>query len=100
MSAFWGTALFGFLVAAAATAASRFGVSHDAPRRVLLGLAGVVAVLLGVLLMDAAGSFSGHGPGMHGAVRALWVCVGLYLAGGLLIGVPAFVARRGTPQQT
>jgi hypothetical protein len=53
-----------------------------------------VALLLGLLLIDAATALSGHGPGMHGAGVALWVCVCLDLVGGASMVISAF-ARRG-----
>jgi hypothetical protein len=37
-------------------------------------IAGAVAALLGLLLMDAA-AYAGHGPEMRGAVVGLWVSV-------------------------
>jgi hypothetical protein len=86
--AFWANVLLSVLVAAAAFASSRAAV-----RRILPGVAGIVAVLLGLVLIDAATAFSGHGPGMRGAVVALWVCVCLDLAGGALMGIAAFVRR-------
>lgn len=94
--AFWGTALISLLVAAVALGASRFGASRDRLRRLMVGIAGAVALLTGVLLIDAARAFSRHGPDMRGVVVALWVCVGFYLAGGLMIAAAALV-RRATP---
>ncbi len=96
-TAFWGTALLSLLLAAMAFIAAGLGASRDSLRGLLLGVAGLVTVLIGVLLMDAAGAFSGHGPAMGGVVVALWVCVCFYVAGGLLITASAFVPR-GRPQ--
>jgi hypothetical protein len=91
--AFWGNVLLSVLAAATALASSRAGSTRATLRRVLPGVAGLVALLLGLLLIDAATAFSGHGPEMHGAVVALWVCVCLDLAGGASMVVSALVRR-------
>jgi len=49
---------------------------------VLAGVAGFLALCLGLLLVDAAVAFVGHGSGMRGAVVALWVCVCLDVIAG------------------
>ena len=46
------------------------------------GFAAVLSVLLGLLLIDAAAAYAGHGPAMLGAVFCLWLSVGLDLAAG------------------
>lgn len=81
--AFWGNVALVLLVAAAAITASRLRWSRATLRRVLVGVSGLVALLLGLLLIDAASAFSGHGPAMHRAVVALWVCVCLDVAAGI-----------------
>lgn len=93
-------ALIGCLIVATATVASCLRWSRDSLRRQLTGPAGFVAILIGVLLIFAAGSFSGHGPEMRGTVIALWACVGLYLTGGLVLGVSAILPRRAAPEQS
>jgi len=92
--AFWANVLLVLLVAAAAVTSSRLGSNRATLRRVLAGVTGFLALVLGLLLIDAAAAFSGHGPGMHGAVVALWVCVCLDVAGGIAMVGSAF-ARQG-----
>jgi hypothetical protein len=46
------------------------------------GFAAVLSVLLGLLMIDAAAAFAGHGPAMLGAVLGLWLSVVLDLAAG------------------
>ena len=46
------------------------------------GFAAVLSVLLGLLLIDAATAFAGHGPAMLGAVFGLWLSVVLDLVAG------------------
>ena len=92
--AFWGNVLLVLLVAAAAVTSSRLGSNRATLRRALAGVPGLLALVLGLLLIDAAAAFSGHGPGMHGAVVALWVCVCLDVAAGIgMIGTA--LVRRG-----
>jgi len=91
--AFWANALLNVLVAATAFVSSRAGSTRPAPRRILPGVAGIVGLLLGLVLIDAATALSGHGPGMRGAVVALWVCVCLDLVGGAAMVVSAFLRR-------
>jgi len=92
--AFWANVLLVLLVVAAAVTSSRLGSNRATLRRVLAGVAGFLALVLGLLLIDAAAAFSGHGPGMHRAVVALWVCVCLDVAGGIAMVGSAF-ARQG-----
>ncbi|TFG50841.1 MAG: hypothetical protein E4H37_08735 [Gemmatimonadales bacterium] len=92
--AFWGNVLLLLLVAAAAVTSSRLGSNRATLRRALAGVPGLLALVLGLLLIDAATAFSGHGPGMHGAVVALWVCVCLDVAAGIGMVGSAF-ARQG-----
>jgi len=81
--AFWGNVVLVLSVAAAAVTASRLGLERATLRRVLAGVPGLLALGVGLVLIDAATAFSGHGPGMHGAVVALWVCVCLDVAAGI-----------------
>ncbi|HQR44969.1 MAG TPA: hypothetical protein PLB02_01965 [Thermoanaerobaculia bacterium] len=98
--AFWINVILNVLVAAEAFDASRLRSGSPARRRVWTGLSGLVALLLGLALMDAATALAAHGPAMRGAVVALWVCVCLDLAGGVLMVVSAFSLRTGSPGQT
>ena len=92
--AFWANVLFVLLAVVAAVGSSRIGSNRATLRRVLAGVSGFLALVLGLLLIDAAAAFSGHGPGMHGAVVALWVCVCLDVAAGIGMVGSAF-ARQG-----
>lgn len=92
--AFWAMVLLLLLVGAAALTSSRLGSNHATLRRALAGGPGLLAVILGLVLIDAAAAFSGHGPGMRGAVVALGVCVCLNVAAGLGM-VGAALARQG-----
>ena len=92
--AFWANVLLVLLVVTAAVTSSRLGSNCATLRRVLAGVPGFLALVLGLLLIDAATAFSGHGPGMHGAVVALWVCVCLDVAGGIAM-VGSALVRRG-----
>lgn len=91
--AFWGNVLLVLLAAAAAVSSSRLGSNRATLRRVLAGVPGFLALVLGLLLIDAAAAFSGHGPGMHGAVVALWVCVCLDVAAGIAMVWSALVRQ-------
>ena len=91
--AFGGNALLALLVAAAAAASSRLGLSRATLRRALAGIAGLLALVLGLALIDAATAYSGHGPGMHGVVVALWVCVCLDVVAGIGMAGSALVRR-------
>jgi hypothetical protein len=84
-------------LALAAVAASRVD-SSQARHRSLSVAAGVVSVLLGLLLIDAAAAYAGHGPGMRGAVVALWACVGLGVAAGASMLVSTFRRSQGRPE--
>jgi len=87
--AFWGNVLLVLLAAAAAVASARLGLNHATMRRVLAGVAGFLALILGLALIDAATAFSGHGPAMRGAVVALWGCVCLDIGAGIAMIVSA-----------
>jgi len=92
--AFWGNVVLVLLVAAAAVIASRLGLERATLRRVLAGVPGLVALGLGLALIDAATAFSGHGPAMHRAVVALWVCVCIDVAAGIGLVGSALVRQR------
>jgi hypothetical protein len=97
--AFWLNVILNILVAAAAFDSSRFRSGRAARPRIWGGLAGLVALLLAVALMDAAAALAAHGPAMRGAVVALWLCVCLDLSGGVFMIVSAFMQRAGSPGQ-
>ncbi|HXY19367.1 MAG TPA: hypothetical protein VEH83_05170 [Gemmatimonadales bacterium] len=80
--ALWGNALLNVSAAAAALAALQVNAAQASLRRLLPVVAGVVGVLLGLLLIQAAAALSPHGPALHGAVVALRVCVGCGILGG------------------
>jgi hypothetical protein len=86
--AFWVAVTFDVVLAGAAVASSRFRY------RVLLAVAGVVALLAGFALLDAATAYPAHGPAMHGTVVVLWVCVGFDVVGGLSMLGAALTPRR------
>lgn len=65
-------------------------------RRVAGAIAGAVAALLGLALVDAAAAFAGHEPPLRGAVVGLWVCVVCNLLGGAALLVAA-ARSRGRP---
>jgi phosphatidylglycerophosphate synthase len=92
---FWVIVFIDLFLAVAAFAASRVdnraSVVPSQWRRAL-------SVLLGLLLIDAAAAYAGHGPGMRGAVVALWTCVGLGLAAGASMLVSTFRRSQGRPQ--
>lgn len=94
---FWVIVVIDLFLALAAFAASRVD-SSQAGHRSLPVAAGVVSVLLGLLLIDAAAAYAGHGPGMRGAVVALWACVGLGLAAGASMIVSTFRRLHGRPE--
>lgn len=91
--AFWVNVILNVLLAAEAYGLSRVRSGTVTRRRAWAGVSGLVALLLGLALMDAATALAGHGPAMRAAVVALWVCVCLDLAGGLLMIVAASMQR-------
>lgn len=60
----------------------------------LLWFAGIGALILGLILLDAAFAFREHGATMQGVAVALFVCVGADLIAGLLAIVGAWPAAR------
>jgi hypothetical protein len=64
------------------------GRASEVASKVLAVVVGLIALALGLLLLDAAMAYQGHGPGMLGASIALYVCVGF----DFLIGVIVFLA--------
>lgn len=93
---FWVIVFIDVLLAVVAFAASRVDSSQAQPRSLSVAT-GVVSVLLGLLLIDAAAAYAGHGPSMRGAVVALWACVGLGLAAGTAMLVSTFRRLHGKP---
>ena len=86
--AFWVAVAVDVVLAGAAVASSRFGY------RVLLAVGGMVALLAGLALIDAATAYPAHGPAMHGVVVVLWVCVGFDVVGGVSMLGAALTPRR------
>lgn len=66
--------------------------------KVLLVAAGLVALALGFLLLDAALAELKH-PGMQGVAVSLFACVGADLAAGVLAFISAVVRLRQPPSQ-
>lgn len=85
------------LLAAQALVASRLDAQRARHRRAWTGAAGVLGLLLGVAMIDAAMAFVAHGPPMRGAVVALWTCVLLDVSGGAAMIGGAFAPRGGHP---
>ena len=61
----------------------------------LLRFAGIGALILGLILLDAASAFREHDPAMQGISVALFGCVGADLIAGLL----AFIGARPVARQ-
>lgn len=91
--ALWANLLVTALMAGIALASFSGHMNPTRLRRVVAAIAGAVAIVLGLILIDAAVAFAGHGPGMHGAVVGLWVSVGCSLIGGVTILRAALVRR-------
>src|ERR1017187_5308037 len=62
--------------------------------KVLIVVAGVVGLLLGSALLDAAGAFMGHGPGMRTAVVICFAGAAGDLGAGVLVLIAAFRGQR------
>ena len=60
----------------------------------LIVVAGVVGLLLGSALLDAAGAFMGHGPGMRTAVVICFAGAAGDLGAGVLVLIAAFRGQR------
>ena len=83
------------LLNALAAAAALLSIAVPARvRRLLPALGGVVGLLLGLLLVDAATALAHHGPALRGVVLAVWTCVGCDLLGGAAL-VVASLAPQG-----
>lgn len=91
--AFWASLLVTALMAGTALVALGGRANRTRLQRVAGAIAGAVAALLGLLLIDAAAAYAGHGPEMRGAVVGLWVSVGCNLLGGAAILMAALVRR-------
>ena len=84
--AFWAIVALNVVMVAAAVAAFR------ARYRVILSLLGVMTLLLGLVLIDAAAAYSGHGQPVGGVV-ALWGCVCFDAVGGAAVFTSARISR-------
>jgi hypothetical protein len=86
--AFWGNIILQVLVGMALFGISFIRRTGDRASKVPAVVVGLIALALGLGLLDAAMAYQGEGPGMLGASIALYVCVGF----DFLIGVIAFLA--------
>lgn len=94
-AAFRIVALLLVVVGIVALALSRVPAAGAFVRRALLpSIGGVLTVLLGLLLSDAAAAMTAHGPAMHGVVVMLWVCVVLVVVGGASLILSGVTSRR------
>lgn len=62
--------------------------------KVQLGAVGLLGLLLGIPLLDAASAYAYHGPGMWVATVALFACAGGDLVAGILAFTAAFLHGR------
>jgi len=97
--AFWVNVILNILLAAEAFSFSRVRTGNAGRRRVWVGVSGVVALLLGLALTDAATALATHGSAMRGAVVALWACVCLNTAAGVSMIAASFMQRTSSPAQ-
>jgi hypothetical protein len=67
-------------------------------RKGLLWAAAIVALLLGLLMVDGAFAYLDH-PGLHGVAVWMFVCVGCDLAAGVLALTTAVARRRQPPSR-
>ncbi len=89
-------ALLFVVVGIATLAVSRVPAAGAFVRRALLpAIGGVLTVLVGLLLIDAAASFRGHGPAMRWVAMTLWGCVVLAVIAGASLIVSGVTSRRG-----
>jgi hypothetical protein len=86
--AFWGNIILQVLVGMALFGISFIRRTGDRASKVPAVVVGLIALALGLGLLDAAMAYQGEGPGMLGASIALYVCVGF----DFLIGIIAFLA--------
>jgi hypothetical protein len=86
--AFWVNIILQVLVGMALFGISFIRRTGDRASKVPAVVVGLIALALGLGLLDAAMAYQGEGPGMLGASIALYVCVGF----DFLIGVIAFLA--------
>ncbi len=61
--------------------------------KVSLVVVGMVGLLLGLILLDAASAYAGHGVGMRMATVLLFTCIGADVAAMALVLIAAFSAR-------
>jgi hypothetical protein len=94
-TAFWVSLLADLLVAAALYGAAVTAEPARVSRRVLTATAGLMAMILGLALLDAGLALSHHGSEMKGVAAALWVCAAVEFA----VGLTAFLLARGRSQK-
>lgn len=76
--------------------AALFGISliirpGDRVHKVPCVVVGLIALAIGLILLDAATAYLGHGPGMRGASIALFVCAGFDFLTGVIGFLAAFL---------
>ena len=100
VTAFWVSILADSLVAVALFGAAVAEEPARVSRRVLVATAGLMAMILGLALLDAALAFRGHGPAMVGVANALFACLAVEVVVGLTAFAMAVVRRdRATPDE-
>jgi len=95
---FWVLIIANVLVGAALLGTMLVTRRAGCASKVLLVAAGLVALALGFLLLDAALAELEH-PGMQGVAVSLFACVGADLAAGVLAFISAVVPLRQPPSQ-
>jgi len=95
---FWVLIIANVLVGAALLGTMLVTRRGGCASKVLLVAAGLVALALGFLLLDAALAELEH-PGMQGVAVSLFACVGADLAAGVLAFISAVVRLRQPPSQ-
>lgn len=95
---FWVLIIANVLVGAALLGTMLVTRRAGCASKVLLVAAGLVALALGFLLLDAALAELEH-PGMQGVAVSLFACVGADLAAGVLAFISAVVRLRQPPSQ-
>ncbi len=99
VAAFWVSALADFVVAIALYGAASASEAGRVSRKVVLVTAGLMALVLGLALLDAAAAFTHHGPEMRIVVYALLACAVADMAVGVLALVAARAQRAAPPAE-
>lgn len=91
VTAFWvniGLNLFIAAVLVIVAIRSRERILNAAP---VHAIGGIVAVLLGIILADAASAYQSHGPQMQSASKLLYFCAAADFLAGVMLIITAFV---------